>query len=191
MGANLSNNLKKNCGLKEPKVIITRAWLMSLLCVITVFLLACVGASKLKKNDADQTTAFFAMWTVLLLLGISVAGTVIMRKYQTNLAIGGFMGVIVVMTNQCLILFAIFVDQSQTTSNTAAATQIYQGMAAFFFLLSAIYGLFCVLLGSFKDVIVQPEEDFNEIAVGGGAGPAQGGRVHEDVDFDEMPPINI
>ena len=120
------------------------------------------------------------------------------------------MGVIVVMTNQCLILFAIFVDQSQTTSNTAAATQIYQGMAAFFFLLSAIYGLFCVLLGSFKDVIVQPgnflilcilffsadvfvvtEEDFNEIAVGGGAGPAQGGRVHEDVDFDEMPPINI
>ncbi len=77
-------------------------------------------------------------------------------QYQTNLAIGGFMGVIVVMTNQCLILFAIFVDQSQTTSNTAAATQIYQGMAAFFFLLAAIYGLFCVLLGAFKDVIVQP-----------------------------------
>ena len=85
MGANLSQNLKKNCGIKEPKVIITRAWMMSLLCVTVVFFMACAGASKLDRSKADKTTAFLAMWTVLLLICISISGTVIMRKVINNI----------------------------------------------------------------------------------------------------------
>jgi hypothetical protein len=99
--------------------------------------------------------AFAAMWSVLLAIGVSIAGTVIMRKYQTDLAIGAFMGVLIVMTNQMLILFVIFLDYAYNAEDqTTGAIKIYESMAAFFFLLFADYFLFVILLGAFKNVIV-------------------------------------
>lgn len=115
------------------------------------------------------------MWSVLLAVGVSIAGTVIMRKvclagycflfvsctdgssqYQTDLAIGAFMGVLIVMTNQMLIMFTIFVDVAYNAEDqTAGAVKIYETMAAFFFLLFADYFLFVILLGTFKGVIVE------------------------------------
>ena len=70
------------------------------------------------------------------------------------------MGVILVMTNQCLMLFGLFLDQATAVDNTLAQSQLYQGMAAFFFILCGIYLLFSILLGVFKDVIIEPGESF-------------------------------
>lgn len=161
--------------------------------IFVIFILACVSAySKcqcldsvvlaivnlligLREEDHEKSVAFAAMWSVLLAIGVSIAGTIIMRKvgcsllcvqmlvnyvflvqYQTDLAIGAFIGVLVVMTNQMLILFAIFVDYAYNAENQSEGdVKTYEAMAAFFFLLFADYFLFVVLLGAFKSVIVE------------------------------------
>lgn len=65
------------------------------------------------------------------------------------------MGVLIVMTNQMLIMFTIFIDYAYNADDqTDGAIQTYETMAAFFFLLFADYFLFVVLLGAFKGVIV-------------------------------------
>ena len=65
------------------------------------------------------------------------------------------MGVLIIMTNQMLILFAIFVDYAYNAEDqTEGAVKTYEAMAAFFFLLFADYLLFLILLGAFKNVIV-------------------------------------
>ena len=80
---------------------------------------------------------------------------IICKQYQTDLAIGAFVGVLVVMINQLLILFAVFVDYSENLEDrTQGQTDQYQTLAAFFFLLFANYFLFVLLLGTFKSVIV-------------------------------------
>lgn len=50
--------------------------------VLISFIVACVVASKLQKsNDAiDQASSFSVVWTCLLLILISIVGTVIMRS---------------------------------------------------------------------------------------------------------------
>lgn len=119
------------------------------------------------------------------------------------MAIGAFMGVLVVMTNQMLIMFAVFVDYAYNAEDqTEGAVKTYEAMAAFFFLLFADYFLFVLLLGAFKSVIVA---DGTGAATSGslttnalffadfqGEGVIPGGnRAADDADFDEMPPINI
>lgn len=82
-------------------------------------------------------------------------------QYQTELAIGGFLGVLVIMTNQMLILFAIFLDSAYNLEDqTAGAIEGYKTMAAFFFLLFADYLLFVILLGTFKSVIISDGKQF-------------------------------
>lgn len=60
--------------------------------MLIAFIVACVAASKLKQasnsttqNDAGFGTAaqFCGIWTVLLLILISVTGTIIMRRVST------------------------------------------------------------------------------------------------------------
>ena len=53
---------------------------------MAAFLAACYAASQLRGGNAgDEAAAFAAVWTVLLLVGISVLGTIIMRKVNQSL----------------------------------------------------------------------------------------------------------
>jgi len=145
----LTDVLKKRlCCLfaSNPKRGITYAWLASLLFVFVAFIVACVSASNLSKGQSNnaqafaRVMAFAAIWTSLLLIAISVLGTVIMRRFQTPLAIGYFLGIIFIMTQQMLIIFAIFVDHAQTiTDQTTQAKQAQNAMASFSFFI-----FFCV-----------------------------------------------
>jgi hypothetical protein len=58
--------------------------------VLIAFIVACIAASKIHSTTTDggsgngfgQAAVFAAMWTVLLLLIISVVGTIIMRRVR-------------------------------------------------------------------------------------------------------------
>lgn len=75
--------------------------------VFAAFICACFAASRLRGGGSGNDAAgFAAVWTSLLLIAISILGTMIMRKFQSPLAIGFLLGVILVMNFQMLILFA-------------------------------------------------------------------------------------
>ena len=74
----------------HPKKFISYAWVFSLVLVLIIFIVACIYADKQK--GADMANAFAVVWTSLLCLGLSIGGTLVMRKYQTPLAIGYLLG---------------------------------------------------------------------------------------------------
>lgn len=59
------------------------------------------------------------------------------------------------MTQQMLIIFAIFTEQSKNSSNTLADTQSQQAMAVFSFFLFLVYASFGSMLAIFRDEIVK------------------------------------
>ena len=96
-----TNFFKKNiCCLiaTSPKNGISAAWFASLLFVIVSFFVACVAASRkllqfrpIPDNNlmlniegmnggVNKAVAFAAVWTVLILVSVSIGGTLIMRK---------------------------------------------------------------------------------------------------------------
>lgn len=71
------------CWVKSPRLYITYSWFASLVLVLIAFIIACISANKSSKtgtNNFSRAAGFGAMWTVLLLILLSVVGSVIMRK---------------------------------------------------------------------------------------------------------------
>mmetsp|Transcript_8380 Transcript_8380/g.7507 ORF Transcript_8380/g.7507 Transcript_8380/m.7507 type:complete len:185 (-) Transcript_8380:119-673(-) len=151
------------CLVTNPKRGITYAWLASLLLVFVAFIVACVAASNLAKKQTEgqngfgEVAAFAAVWTALLLIAISVIGTVIMRRFQTPLAIGYFLGVIFIMVHQMLILFAIFVERSQHKDQPQGVRSSQEAMAVFSFFLFLVYAAFGSMLAVFRNDIIKEE----------------------------------
>ncbi len=87
-----------------------------------------------------------------------------MRKYQTSLAIGFFLGVIFIMTQQMLILFAIFVERSKQPSMQAdpATKSSSEAMATFSFFLFLLYSSFGTMLAVFRNDVIKQEENEKE-----------------------------
>lgn len=80
-----------------------------------------------------------------------------MRKFQTPLAIGYFLGIIFILTNQMLIIFAIFVDHASTVSGQSlSAKQAQNAMASFSFFIFLVYAIFGTMLAVFRDDIIKP-----------------------------------
>jgi lysylphosphatidylglycerol synthetase-like protein (DUF2156 family) len=143
------------CLIKNPKREITYAWIVSLILVFVAFIVACIAASKMSQTAADKSSGFTAVWTALLLVLISVIGTVIMRRYQTPLAIGFLLGIIFVMVQQMLIVFAFFAEQAQDPTNSPALTMSQEAMAVFAFFIFLIYAGFGSMLAVFRDDIIK------------------------------------
>ena len=62
-----------------------------------------------------------------------------------------FLGVVAMMSQQCLILFAVFARTDGSDADKAAA--------AFLFLLFVVYGVFGLLLGTFRNKILQDDSE--------------------------------
>lgn len=75
-----------------------------------------------------------------------------MRKYRTSLAVGFFLGVVIIMSQTMLVLFAVFVGRASTTDD-ADEKPADRAFAAFCFFLWIVYSafageqpwIFCVL----------------------------------------------
>jgi len=72
-------------------------------------------------------------------------------------SIGFLLGVIFVMTNQMLIIFALYVDTSNDPSNTLAQKSSQQAMAVFAWFLFMIYSAFGLMLAVFRNDVIKEE----------------------------------
>lgn len=65
------------------------------------------------RNLSDSKSLGFAgIWAMILMIGLSVGGTLVMRKFQTPLAVGFFIGVVIMMSFQMFSLTVLFVGES-------------------------------------------------------------------------------
>mmetsp|Transcript_182 Transcript_182/g.319 ORF Transcript_182/g.319 Transcript_182/m.319 type:complete len:176 (-) Transcript_182:238-765(-) len=58
-------------------------------------------------SSRGGTEAFVSLWSSIVLLVLCVGGTVIMRKFQSSVAVGFFMGSVVAASQMFLLMFLI------------------------------------------------------------------------------------
>lgn len=71
---------------------------------------------------------------------------------MTPLVIGAILGIIFIMCQQMLIIFAIFVDRSKIPGESPTVIASQQAVAVFAFFLFLVYAAFGALLATFRDV---------------------------------------
>ena len=127
--------------------------------VFIAFIVGCVAASR--ETGGSSALGFAAIWTVILCVILSIGGTLVMRKFQTSLAIGFFLGVVAVMSQQMLIIAAIFAGEADARSDDDPASKDQKSaesaMAVFAMFLFAVYSAFAVLLAVFRKDLIRDE----------------------------------
>lgn len=129
--------------------------------VLIAFIIACVSAAQMATagSPAGQAAGFAAVWTSLLLIVISVTGTLILRRFNKALSVGVLIGIIFVMVQQMLILFAFFAERSTQPNEAPSVVVSQQAMATFSFFIFLIYLGFGTMLAVFRvDFIKQSAE---------------------------------
>lgn len=76
-----------------------------------MYALAAIVAAVNNNGDGEadsKSLGFVGVWAMFLIIGLSVGGTMVMRKYQTPLAVGFFIGVVIMMSLQMFSLSVLF-----------------------------------------------------------------------------------
>ncbi|CAM9927988.1 unnamed protein product, partial [Discosporangium mesarthrocarpum] len=102
-------------------------------------ILALVTASKNDSSaNGSHAASFASVWTLILVILVSVAGTIILRKYHTPLAVGTLLGMTTMMSQLMFVLFAVFMSLASTSETNELAFNDRM-MSAIAFILFVIY----------------------------------------------------
>ena len=80
------------------------------------------------------------------------------------MAIGFLLGIVFIMTQQMLILFAIFVERAQLPKQSQTFTGSQQAMAIFAWFLFLIYAAFGLMLAIFRDDVIKEGKVYQAIS---------------------------
>ncbi len=131
-------------------------------------------AAKNQNSNNNKAAGFVAVWVMLLCIALGFGGTMVMRKvrflaiiysgilsgdafylqFQTALAVGFFLGVVVMMSMQMFMLFVIFIGEADNTEGDDSLKSSYQAAAAFSFLLFMSYLAFGLVLARYRSEVV-------------------------------------
>jgi zinc transporter ZupT len=102
----------------------------------------------MKSNGGSVAVLIAAIWSGLVHLGLGVLGTFVLKRFPTSFSVGFLLGVLVVIANQNLLLFATFLNFSQGDQRTNDLFAIV-GFSVF-----GVMSLMSLLLFHFKEEVV-------------------------------------
>ena len=127
-----------------------------------------------QSGDASIALLVAVIWTGLIHLALGVLGTFVLKRFPTSFSVGFFLGVLVVLANQNIILYASF---HKYTQGSARANQVFASLG---FVLFGVLTFMTLLLVHFKqEVVISPmdtisngdgddDEEVNSSNAGGG-----------------------
>ncbi|DBA02606.1 TPA: hypothetical protein N0F65_011978 [Lagenidium giganteum] len=148
----------------NPKILITYLWFTTLIFGFMYALAAIVAAVNNGGSgiSSSKSLGFVGIWAMFLIVGLSVGGTLVMRKYQTPLAVGFFIGVVIMMAFQMFSLCVLFAgaaylarqDRDANHNENVSVTSNDAG-AVFSFFMFVLYIAFGVVLIKNRNVIIK------------------------------------
>ncbi|KAK1734563.1 hypothetical protein QTG54_014811 [Skeletonema marinoi] len=116
-------------------------------------------------SSRGGTEAFISLWSSLVLLSLCIGGTIIMRKFQTSVAVGFFMGAVVAASQMFFLLF--FIMLGYIDDRLAEGESVHgERFTSFVCLVQALLlGAFAATLASHRSEILDqkvPIGDYNE-----------------------------
>lgn len=144
----LAENL---CGGSSRKLI--AGWWYSIL-VMTLIL---AMMSFLVLGSRQFSEGFASFWSGIMLIGLSVGGTMIMRRFHNSMAVGFFMGCVVAMGQMflllCLVYFGYHYDQGKSAGKGSGVVELW--MSLFSFLQAVLLGSFAAILAAHRSEILE------------------------------------
>ena len=94
----------------SPKMVITYLWFSTMLLGFMYAIVTIVAAvNNNHEGESDsKSLGFVGIWAMILIIALSIGGTMVMRKHQTPLAVGFLIGVVLMMSLQMFSLSIIF-----------------------------------------------------------------------------------
>jgi hypothetical protein len=116
-----------------------------------LFFLSSAAVIQLQKMHGSEALVIGAVWTALIHALLAILGTFVLKRFPTSFSVGFLLGIVVVLANQNLILFATFTSYG---FGNPATNHIFAGAA---FTLFAVLTFFSLLLFQFKkEAVVAP-----------------------------------
>lgn len=113
----------------------------------------CSPVATLNKGDGSLALKVASVWTGIIQFIMAILGTFILKRFPTSFSVGFFLGLVVIVAQQNLVLFSTFHSYAH---GTAHANHIFANLALSLFL---IYGFFALILGHFRESVVTAQTD--------------------------------
>lgn len=122
----------------KPKMFVAYTWITI---VVLLFIYGICAIALAVENDSgddsdNKAIGFAGIFTMILSFALAVGGTLVMRKYQTELAVGFFLGVVIMMAFNFLTLTALLAyeynecDDANHRVQSGTADCYFQGCAS-------------------------------------------------------------
>jgi len=103
--------------------------------------------------------SFTSIWSAIMLLTLSIGGTMIMRKFHNSMAVGFFMGGVVAMSQMFFFLMLIYIGYRKDQKNDGLPV-VTESVMAFLCLLQCILlGTFAAILGAHRSEILEKQDE--------------------------------
>ncbi|POM73153.1 Hypothetical protein PHPALM_10022 [Phytophthora palmivora] len=157
-----ASNKARKC-INNPKMLITYLWFSTMLFGFMYAIAAIVAAVN---NDADgesdsKSLGFVGIWAMILIVMLSIGGTMVMRKHQTPLAVGFLIGVVLMMSLQMFSLSIIFAGYAYLARIERAKgdehTNVHSNEAGsvFSFFMFILYAIFTIVLVRHRNIVIK------------------------------------
>lgn len=141
------------CGGSSRRLI--AGWWYSILGLTGIFaLMSCAVMS-----TRGLSESFTSIWSAMMLLTLSIGGTMIMRKFHNSMAVGFFMGGVVAMSQMFFFLMLIYLGYLTDQKNDSLPIVTETIMAFFCFMQCMLLGTFAAILGAHRSEILQKQEE--------------------------------
>eukprot|EP00622_Pseudochattonella_farcimen_P000173 FR734617.1.p1 GENE.FR734617.1~~FR734617.1.p1 ORF type:complete len:193 (+),score=16.60 FR734617.1:58-636(+) len=170
----------------DPVLMLHHIWLLSVVVaaadVITSFVVASANDSI---SNGSKGAGFAAIWSMFMVISVSVFAHFALKKWQTQFSIGYLIGALCMMSQMFLTLFCVFVGLAKSAEyaekDDDSALDSDNGTMAFFsFTLLIVYGIFGVMVFRNRSSVVKiPATTLSD-------GPPDVG--NEEFDPTEIPP---
>jgi len=178
-GESIMSRVFASCS-DDPKGSVHRAWGVSLIFLVLYFILAIVEMLNLQSHGGSRALIIGAIWTGFLHLILAILGTFILKRFPTSFALGFFIGILLVVANQNLILFGVFHGYAFGNLQTH---HIFSSMC---FTLSIILFFFTALLVHFRQDLVVAPIDVKGTSMGGGGRRSGGTSSHRQTQQQQQ-----
>mmetsp|Transcript_27497 Transcript_27497/g.39365 ORF Transcript_27497/g.39365 Transcript_27497/m.39365 type:complete len:227 (+) Transcript_27497:111-791(+) len=140
----------------NPKASVDKAWALAIILKVLMVLTALILILRNSHADNGYSHALLlaATWTVFLLCVMGAIGTFILHRLSSNFSIGFFLGLLIIVSQQNIILFAAF--NNYDDSGGSGTNQIFATLSL---LLGMVYLVFAIILGHFRDQVVSAAKE--------------------------------
>jgi len=172
--------------LDDPKGRIHRAWALVLIFLTFIFFTGIFESTTIQTAHGPDSLSLAAIWSSVIHGILAILGTFIIRRFPTQFALGFFLGLLIIVAQQDIIIHSTFKQYKQTMRKSGG----------FFSFLSMVVALLLVgftgFLAIYRDAILLSNPlDVNisgGLGIGGhnNAGGEDDNRYHEGLRDEDL-----